>query len=88
MHHQAQKGFRGIFFVIPKHQKGYLKNVPSRRKIVSSYDVVFVESFSGTLEYTSQNYSETMAMRPDVSHIPYATSSKEQTGDIIMFAQF
>ena len=29
-----------------------------------------------------------MAMRPSVKYTPYATSSKEQTGDIIMFSQF
>ena len=29
-----------------------------------------------------------MAMRPDVSYTPYATSPKEQTGDIIMFTNF
>ena len=29
-----------------------------------------------------------MAMRPDVSHIPCATFPKEQTGNIIKFAQF
>ena len=29
-----------------------------------------------------------MSMRPDVSYIPYATSSKEQTVNIIKFAKF
>ena len=29
-----------------------------------------------------------MAMRPTVTHTPYATSSKEQTGGVITFAQF
>ena len=29
-----------------------------------------------------------MAMRPEVTYTPYATSSKEQTGNVIMFAQF
>ena len=43
MCHQAQKGFRGIFVGIPEHQKGYLVYVPSTRKIISSYDVVFYE---------------------------------------------
>ena len=38
--------------------------------------------------YTSQPYSEAMDMRPEVSYIPYAASSKEQTGDIITFAHF
>ena len=43
MRHQAQKGFRGMFVGIPEHQKGYLVYVPSTRKIISSYDVVFDE---------------------------------------------
>ena len=29
-----------------------------------------------------------MAVRPEVTYSPYATSSKEQTGDVITFAQF
>ena len=29
-----------------------------------------------------------MAMRPAVTYTPYATSSKEQTGDIITFTLF
>ena len=29
-----------------------------------------------------------MAMRPSVTYTPYATSSKEQTGNIITFTQF
>ena len=53
-----------------------------------SYDVVFDESFSSALAYTSQLYSEAMAMRPAVTYIPCATSSREQTGDIITFTQF
>ena len=57
-------------------------------KIISSYDVVFDESFSSALAYTSRPYSEAMAMRPEVTYTPYATSSKEQTGDVITFAQF
>ena len=45
MRHQAQQGFCGIFVGIPQHQKGYLVYVPSTRKVISSYDVVFDESF-------------------------------------------
>ena len=86
--HQAQKGFRGIFVGIPQHQKGYLVYVPSTRKVISSYDVVFDKSFSSTLSYTSRLYEEAMAMCPTVTYTPYATSSKEQTSDIITFAQF
>ena len=33
-------------------------------------------------------YAEATAMRPTVTYTTYATSSKEQTGDVIMFAQF
>ena len=88
MHHQAQKVFRSIFVGIPQHQKGYLVYVHSTRKVISSYDVVFDESFSSALSYTSRPYAEAMAMRPTVTYTPYATSSKEQTGDVIMFAQF
>ena len=88
MHHQAQKGFRGIFVGIPEHQKGYLVYVTSTRKVISSYNVVFDESFSSALAYTSQPYSEAMAMCPSVTYTLYATSLKEQTGDVITFAQF
>ena len=75
MRPQAQKGFRGIFVGIQEHQKVYLVYVPSTRKITSSYDVVFDGSFSSALAYTSQPYSEAMAMRPAVTYTPYATSS-------------
>ena len=73
---------------IPEHQKGYLVYVPTTRKIISSYNVMFDESFSSALAYTSQPYSEAMVMRPAVTYTPYATSLKEQTGDVITFAQF
>ena len=49
---------------------------------------MFDESFSSALSYTSQPYLEAMAMRPSVTYTPYATSPKEQTGDVITFAQF
>ena len=75
MSHQVQKGFRGIFIGIPDHQKGYLVYVPSTRKIISSYDVIFDESFSSALAYTSRPYSEAMAMRPAVTYTLCATSS-------------
>ena len=88
MCHQAQKGFCGIFFGIPQHQKGYLVYVPSSRNIIYLYDIVFDESFSSALAYTSQPYSEAMEMRPDVIYTPCTTSSREQTGNIITFAQF
>ena len=77
MRHQAQKCFRSIFVGIPKHQKVYLVYVPSSRKIISSYDVVFDESFSSELAYTSQPYSEAIAMHPAVTYTPCATSLRE-----------
>ena len=88
MRYQAQKGFCGIFVGIPEHKKGYLVYVHSTRKIIYSYDVVFDESFSSALAYTSRPYSEAMAMRPAVTYTPYAKSLKEQTGDVITFTQF
>ena len=36
----------------------------------------------------SRPYSEAMAMRPAVTYTPYATSLREQNGDVITFAQF
>ena len=88
MRHQAQKGFHGIFVGIPQHQKGYFVYVPGTRKVVFSYDVVFDESFSSALSYTSRPYAEAMAMRPTVTYTPYATSSKVKTGDVITISQF
>ena len=88
MRHQAQKVFHGIFVVIPQHQKGYLVYVPTTRKVILSYDIVFDKSFSSALSYTSRPYAEAMEMRPAVTYTPYATYSKEQTGDVITFAQF
>ena len=88
MRHQAQKGFRSIFVGIPKHQKGYLVYVPSTIKVNSSYNVVFEESVSSAFSYTPRPYAEAMEMRPTVTYTLYATSFKEQTGDVITFAQF
>ena len=61
--------------------------VPITMKIISSYDVVPDESFSSALAYTSQLYSESMAMRPAVTYVRCATSPREQTGNIITFTQ-
>ena len=88
MRHQVQKGFRGIFFGIPEHQKGYLVYVPSTRKIIFLYDVVFDKKKSSALAYTSRPYPKAMLTFPAVMYTPYETSSKEQTGDVITFAQF
>ena len=85
---QAKNGFLGIFVGITQYQKGYPVYVPNKQKIVYSHDVVFDDGFYSALAYMSQPYAKTMAIRPDVSYIPDATSSKEQTGSIITFAQF
>ena len=66
MRYQVQKSFCGIFVGSPHHQKGYIVCVLHRRKIISSYDVVFDESLSSELAYKSQPYAEVMAMRLDV----------------------
>ena len=55
---------------------------------MSSYDIVFYESFSSALACTSRPYSEAMVIRPAVTYTPYGTYSIEQTGDKITFAQF
>ena len=88
MRQQAHKWFHGIFVGIPDHQKGYLVYVPITRKVISSYNVVFEETFNSALSYMSRPYSEVMAVRPAVMYTPYDTSSEEQTGDVILFAQF
>ena len=88
MRHQAKKGFHGILVGIPEHQKVYLVYVPSTRKIISSYDVVFEEIFSSALSYTSQTYSESMAIHLAVTNTPHASFLIEQTGNITTFAQF
>ena len=62
MRHQKHKGFHSIFIGILQHQKGYIVYVPHKRKIISSYDVVFDESFYSTLAYMSPLYAEAMAM--------------------------
>ena len=86
--HQAQKAFSRIFVEIPEYQKGYLVYVPIIRKIISSNDVVFDKIFSSVLAHTSQPYSQDMDICLSVTYTPYATSSKEQTGNIVTFAQF
>ena len=88
MGHKAQKGFRGNLVGITGHKKGYLVYVPSTIKVTTSYNVVSAKSFSNALAYMSQPYSEAMAMSPAVTYTPYATSSKEQTGNVITFAHF
>ena len=67
MCHLAQKGFWDIFVGITQHQKIYLLYVPHKQNIVSSYDVVFDESFSSTLAYMAKPYIEAMSMQPAVS---------------------
>ena len=78
MRHQAQKSFCSIFVGVLEHQKSISCVHNQYKKIISSYDVVFDESFSSALAYTSRPYSEAMTMCPAVTYTPYATSSKEQ----------
>ena len=88
MCHQAQTNFRPIFIGFPQYQKGYLVNVPNRRKKIYLYNVVFDDIFSSALEYMSQPYKEAMHIPMTVSYIPYAPSSKIKTDDIITLPQF
>ena len=88
MRHQAQEGFRGIFVGITQHKKGYTVYVPSKRKIISSYDVVFDESFSSALAYPLRPYLEEMAMRLSVTYTPCATSSRRKTDNLSTFTQY
>ena len=46
------------------------------------------KNVSSALAYMSQPYSEAMAMRPAVTYTLYAKFLKEQTNDVITFAQF
>ena len=48
----------------------------------------FHEIVSSALAYMPQSYLEEMEMRPAVTYTPCATSSREQTGDMITFTQF
>ena len=50
--------------------------------------MLFLMKNSSALAHTSQPYSEAMDVRPAVKYTTYATSSKEQTVNIITFAQF
>ena len=63
MRHQVKMGFRSIFIGITQHQNYYLVYVPYKRKIISSYDVVFDEILSSALDYKSQLYVEAIDMR-------------------------
>ena len=50
--------------------------------------MLFLVIFSSALAYTPRLYPEEIYMRPEVSYVTYDTSSKEQTDNIITFAQF
>ena len=50
--------------------------------------MLFLMRNPSALAYTSRPYSKVMAVRPSVAYTPYATSSKEQTGNIITSAHF
>ena len=56
---QSKKGvYRYLCWSSTNYHEGYLFYVPHKRKIASSYDVVFDEIFSNALAYTSHPYSE------------------------------
>ena len=69
-------------------KKWYVIYIPITQKIVSSNDAVLEERFSSASACTSHSYSEALDVRPAVLYTPHATSSHEQIGDIIPFAQF
>ena len=48
---------------------------------------LYLTNVFSVLAYTSRLYSESLSMHPALSYIPYGTSSHEQTGNIITFAQ-
>ena len=50
--------------------------------------MLFLTKCFCALAYTPGTYLEVMVIRPVVMYNPYATSSKEQTDDVIMFTQF
>ena len=62
--------------------------MPSKLKMISLHEVVFEETFSCALAYTSRPYLEWLTTQPSGSYIPYDTYYHEQTGDIITFEQF
>ena len=82
------KGFLAVFVGIPQHQKGYLIYVPCTQKILALHDIVFDETFSSELAYTSSPYSDSLTIWPSLSYIPYTTLSHGQTGDIVIFSLF
>ena len=88
MRHQAQNGFFGISAEITQPKKGYLVYVPHRWKIIYLYVDGVYESFSSVLAYMSQPYAKAMDMRPAVSYILFAASSREQTGNIFTSENF
>ena len=88
MGHHSKKGFQGIFVGITQHQTGYLIYVLSKRKMVSSHDVLLDETFYSVLQYTSYVYSEALMTLTELSYITYTTLSHGQTDDIITFENF
>ena len=82
------KGFLRYLCWNSTASKGYLVYVPHRRKIISSYDVVFDEIFSNELAYTSHHYPRAMAMHQTAMYTPCATYLRRKTDDIITFVQF
>ena len=70
----STKGFLQYLSWNSMASKVYFVYVPSMRKIISSYDIVFDESFSRALSYNSQSFAEAMHMRLYVKYTPCAVS--------------
>ena len=66
MRHQPQNGFRGIFVVIPQHQRWYLIYVHITRNIGYFHAVIF-DKKSNALAYTECPYSEVLTTQSAVS---------------------
>ena len=67
-------------------KKGILCTYHAQKK--SPYDVFISDISSSALAYTPQTHAEAVDMRLTVSYPPDATSSIDQTGNVITFAQF
>ena len=77
MRHQAQKFLRYLCLdCIASKRVSCVRTM--HKEDISSYDVVFGESFSNALAYTSQPYSEAMSMRSSLTYAPCATYSREK----------
>ena len=68
MCHQPQKGFGGIFVVIPQHRKGYLIYIPSTRKMVSSHKDLFYQKIKCISIHVTSIFRGTCGTTRDILH--------------------